>query len=58
MLIVLAGLCFAVYFVSKANRNIDWLVNYYDEKGVVVQPGTVEEIELNGEVRFVIYKLL
>lgn len=47
-----------VYFVSKANRNIDWLVNYYDEKGVVVQPGTVEEIELNGEVRFVIYKLL
>ena len=47
-----------VFFVSKANRDIEWLTNYYSEKGTTVQPEIVEEIELNGEVRFVIYKLL
>lgn len=47
-----------VFFVSKPNRNIEWLINYYKEKEITVQPEIEEEIELNGEVRFVIYKLL
>lgn len=48
----------SVFFVSKANRNIKWLTEYYSEKGITVQPEAVEEIEVNGEVRFVIYRLL
>ena len=47
-----------VFFVSKANRGVEWLVEYYDQKGTLVRPEVVEEIELNGEVRFVIYRLL
>lgn len=47
-----------VFLVSKVNRDVDWLTEYYAEKGIVVQPEVIEEIELNGEVRFVIYRLL
>lgn len=47
-----------VYFVSKVNRSTDWLVEYYRQKGREVSVEVVEEIELNGEVRFVIYKPL
>ena len=47
-----------VFFVSKANRDVHWLTEYYAQKGITVQPEVVEEIELSGEVRFVIYRLL
>ena len=47
-----------VFFVSKVNRDVDWLVEYYREKGYDAAVETVEEIECNGEVRFVIYRLL
>ena len=47
-----------VFFVSKVNRDVDWLVEYYREKGYDVAVETVEKIECNGEVRFVIYRLL
>lgn len=47
-----------VFFVAKANWDIQWLEQYYSEKGITVQAESAEEIEVNGEVRFVIYRLL
>lgn len=47
-----------VYFVSKVNRDVEWLAEYYEQKGWQVRPEAVEEIAVNGEVRFVIYRLL
>ena len=47
-----------VFFVSKTNRDIAWLLQYYADKGIDINAEVVEEIEWNGEVRFVIYKLL
>lgn len=47
-----------LFFVIKANRDIEWLTEYYKEKGIKVQTEIFKEIELNGEVRFVIYRLL
>lgn len=47
-----------VFFVSKVNRDVEWLTEYYKQKGIAVTAENVGEIELNGEVRFVIYRLL
>lgn len=47
-----------LFFVSKANRDVEWLIRYYADKGMDVRAEVAEEIELNGEVRFVIYRLL
>lgn len=47
-----------VFFVSKANRGVGWLKEYYAAKGRKCEMETVEEIVVNGEVRFVIYRLL
>lgn len=47
-----------VYFVSKANRDVGWLQEYYAAKGREIQIEETEEIVVNGEVRFVIYSLL
>ena len=47
-----------VYFVSKANRDVEWLQEYYAAKGREIQIEETEEIVVNGEVRFVIYRLL
>lgn len=47
-----------VYFVSKTNRDVGWLKEYYTAKGREIEIETAEEIVVNGEVRFVIYRLL
>jgi len=47
-----------VYFVSRANRDVEWLQEYYAAKGREIQIEAAEEIVVNGEVRFVIYRLL
>lgn len=47
-----------IYFVSKTNRDVAWLKEYYAAKGKEIEIETAEEIVVNGEVRFVIYKLL
>ncbi len=47
-----------VYFVSKANRDVAWLEQYYAQQGENVRIEIAEEIEVDGEVRFVIYRLL
>lgn len=47
-----------VFFVSKVSRGIEWLEEYYEQKENPHTPEIVDEIGLNGEVRFVIYKLL
>ncbi len=47
-----------VFFVSKVNRDVEWLTEYYKQKGIAVTAENVGKIELNGEVRFVIYRLL
>lgn len=47
-----------VFFVSKANRSVEWLESYYGAKGRVVEVKEADKIMCNGEVRFVIYRLL
>lgn len=47
-----------VFFVSKTNRSVGWLEDYYEAKGYTCKVEQVEEIVVNGEVRFVIYRLL
>lgn len=47
-----------VFFVSKVNRDVEWLKAYYEEKGYDCEIEEMEEIVVNGEVRFVIYRLL
>jgi len=47
-----------VFFVSKVNRDVGWLKEYYVAKGYDCEIEKVEEIVVNGEVRFVIYRLL
>lgn len=47
-----------VFFVSKANRSVEWLENYYAAKGRTVKAEEAYKIMQNGEVRFVIYRLL
>lgn len=47
-----------VFFVSKTNRSVGWLEDYYEAKGYTCEVEQVEEIVVNGEVRFVIYRLL
>lgn len=47
-----------VFFVSHASRGVEWLEAYYEAKGYDCEIRQVEEIVVNGEVRFVIYRLL
>lgn len=47
-----------VFFVSKMNRDVVWLEEYYAAKGREIKIEAAEEIVVNGEVRFVIYRLL
>lgn len=47
-----------VFFVSKVNRPVDWLDAYFQEKGTAVKAEAVDSIEVEGEVRFVIYQML
>ena len=46
-----------VYFVTGIDRDMDWIVAYYKSKGYEIRLDTEASFRVNGEIRFMIYKV-
>lgn len=46
-----------VYFVTRIDRDMDWFVAYYKSKGYEVRLDTEAAFYVNGDIRFMIYRV-
>ena len=46
-----------LYFVTRIDRDMDWLVAYYKSKGYEIRLDTEAAFRVDGELRFMVYKV-